>query len=74
MQHDLARCVLDGHHGTFGVVKQIGSQRLKNYHQDRDDTSKRTMVLGSLAEEGIMNGREYGGSGSGDGSVYSDRR
>jgi hypothetical protein len=28
-----------GHHGVFGVVKQIGSQRLKNYHQARGEAA-----------------------------------
>ncbi|KAH8594198.1 hypothetical protein B0O99DRAFT_742105 [Bisporella sp. PMI_857] len=51
MQHDLARCILDGHHGVFGVVRQIGSQRLRNYHQERDKASGRNMVLGSLPED-----------------------
>ncbi|PVH72776.1 hypothetical protein DL98DRAFT_595662 [Cadophora sp. DSE1049] len=51
MQHDLARCILDGHHGVFGVVKQIGSQRLRNYHQERDRASGENMVLGSLPED-----------------------
>ncbi|KAL2065734.1 hypothetical protein VTL71DRAFT_3404 [Oculimacula yallundae] len=51
MQHDLARCILDGHHGVFGVVKQIGSQRLRNYHLERDRASGDNMVLGSLPED-----------------------
>ena len=51
MQHDLARCILDGHHGVFGVVKQIGSQRLRNYHQERDRATGENMVLGSLPED-----------------------
>ena len=51
MQHDLSRCILEGHHGVFGVVKQIGSQRLRNYHEERDKTSARNMVLGSMPED-----------------------
>jgi hypothetical protein len=51
MAHDLARCILEGHHGIFGVVKQIGSQRLKNYHDQRDQSTTRNMVLGSLPED-----------------------
>jgi hypothetical protein len=51
MQHDLARCILEGHHGVFGVVKQIGSQRLRNYHQEREHAATRSMVLGSLPED-----------------------
>jgi len=51
MQHDLSRCITAGHHGVFGVVKQIGSQRLRNYHQERDDAAGRNIVLGSLPED-----------------------
>ncbi|EPE33328.1 hypothetical protein GLAREA_06340 [Glarea lozoyensis ATCC 20868] len=51
MAHDQARCILEGHHGIFGVVKQIGSQRLKNYHDQRDQSTSRNMVLGSLPED-----------------------
>ncbi|KAL5330933.1 hypothetical protein ACEPPN_000459 [Leptodophora sp. 'Broadleaf-Isolate-01'] len=51
MQHDLARCILDGHHGVFGVVKQIGSQRLRNYHQERECAAGENLVLGALPEE-----------------------
>ena len=50
MAHDLSRCITDGHHGIFGVVKQIGSQRLRNYHQERDIAAGRNIVLGSLPE------------------------
>ena len=51
MQHDLTNCILERHHGIFGVVKQIGSQRLRNYHQDRDKMAGRNMVIGSLPED-----------------------
>ena len=51
MQHDLSRCITEGHHGVFGVVKQIGSQRLRNYHQAREIVVGQTMVLGSLPED-----------------------
>jgi hypothetical protein len=51
MQHDLSRCLLDGHHGVFGVVRQIGSQRLRNYHQERDKAAGRNIVLESLPED-----------------------
>jgi hypothetical protein len=51
MQHDLSRCVLDGHHGIFGEIKQISSQRLRNYHEERDRASGRNMILGSLPED-----------------------
>ena len=56
MAHDLARCVLEGHHGIFGVVKQIGSQRLKNYNDQRDMSATRNMVLGSLPEDDQVRG------------------
>ncbi|KIM99882.1 hypothetical protein OIDMADRAFT_125583, partial [Oidiodendron maius Zn] len=48
MQHDLANCILERHHGIFGVVKQIGSQRLRNYHQNRDKMAGRNIVIGPL--------------------------
>src|SRR5437667_12655120 len=51
MAHDLSRCLLDGHHGVFGVVRQIGSQRLRNYHQERDKAAGRNIVLESLPED-----------------------
>jgi hypothetical protein len=51
MQHDLSRCITAGHHGVFGVVKQIGSQRLRTYHQERDQAAGRNIVLGSLPED-----------------------
>lgn len=51
MQHDLSRCITAGHHGVFGVVKQIGSQRLRVYHQERDEAAGRNIVLGSLPED-----------------------
>ncbi|KAK0111245.1 hypothetical protein ONS95_001618 [Cadophora gregata] len=51
MQHDLARCILERHHGIFGVVKQIGSQRLRNYHQERDKATGENMVMGALPED-----------------------
>jgi hypothetical protein len=50
MQHDLSRCITAGHHGVFGVVKQIGSQRLRNYHHEREEAAGRNIVLGSLPE------------------------
>ena len=53
MQHDLSRCILEGHKGVFGVVKQIGSQRLRNYHQERDKAAERSMVFGSLPEDEV---------------------
>jgi hypothetical protein len=62
MQHDLARCILEGHHGIFGVVKQIGSQRLKNYHNQSEQSASRNMVLGSLPEDEqgvVSNGPNY---------------
>jgi hypothetical protein len=50
MQHDLARCITEGHHGVFGIVKQIGSQRLRNYHHEREKAAGLNIVLGSLPE------------------------
>ncbi|KAF2685997.1 hypothetical protein K458DRAFT_363531 [Lentithecium fluviatile CBS 122367] len=51
MQHDLAMCVLGRHLGIFGEIKQISSQRLKNYHAERDKATGRSMVMGSLPED-----------------------
>lgn len=51
LQHDLSRCILDGHQGVFGVVKRIGSVRLHNYNQEREKATKRNMVLGVLPED-----------------------
>ena len=51
MQHDISRCVLDGHHGIFGEIRQISSQRLRNYHEERDRASRRNMIMGSLPED-----------------------
>lgn len=42
MQHDLSKCVLEGHHGVFGIVKQIGSQSLRNYHRACEEAAGRT--------------------------------
>ncbi len=50
MQHDLSRCITLGHHGVFGEVKQIGSQRLRNYHHEREKAAGLNIVLGSLPE------------------------
>jgi hypothetical protein len=50
MQDDLSRCLTEGYHGDFGVVKQIGSQRPKNYHYERERAAGRSVVLGSLPE------------------------
>lgn len=51
MLHELSNCLRDGHHGVFGVVKQVGSQRLRNYHEARDKAAGRSMVIGSLPED-----------------------
>ncbi|KAF2187525.1 hypothetical protein K469DRAFT_705224 [Zopfia rhizophila CBS 207.26] len=51
LQHDLSRCLLDGHQGVFGVVKRIGSVRLHNYNQERERATKRNMVLDALPED-----------------------
>lgn len=51
LQHDLSRCILDGHQGVFGVVKRIGSVRLHNYNQEREKATKRNMVLDVLPED-----------------------
>ena len=50
MQHDLSTCVLEGHHGVFGIVKQIGSQNLRNYHQAREEAGGRSIELAPLLE------------------------
>ena len=49
--HDLSACVLQRHQGIFGEVKQIGSQRLRNYHAERERATGRSMVMGSLPED-----------------------
>jgi hypothetical protein len=38
------------HNGIFGIVKQIGSQRLRNYHDAREEASRKSMILGQLPE------------------------
>jgi hypothetical protein len=50
MQRDLSECVLKKHHGLFGIIKQIGSQTLRNYHQARDEAAGRSIELGTLSE------------------------
>ena len=50
MQHDLSSCIIAGHHGAFGIVKQIGSQSLRNYHEARDEAARRSIELGTLPE------------------------
>lgn len=50
-QHDLSECVLQRHQGIFGEVKQIGSQRLRNYHDERERAAGRNMIIGSLPED-----------------------
>lgn len=52
-QHDLSECVLQRHKGIFGEVKQISSQRLRNYHAEREKATGRSMVMGSLPEDEI---------------------
>jgi hypothetical protein len=51
MQHDLSRCILEGHHGIFGIVKQIGSQTLRNYHAERDEAVDGNLVKGSSPDD-----------------------
>lgn len=51
MLHDLSNCLLQEHHGVFGIVKQIGSQRLRNYHDERNKAAGRSVVIGSLSED-----------------------
>jgi hypothetical protein len=51
MLPELSICLLGGHHGVFGVVKQIGSQRLRSYHDERDKAAGKHMVTGSLPED-----------------------
>ncbi len=51
MQHDLSRCILARHHGIFGEIKHIGSQMLRNYHDERDEAARQNVVLGSLPED-----------------------
>ena len=53
MQHDLFNCVRDMHHGVFGIVKQIGSQRLRNYHHEREKAARKNIIEGPLTEEGL---------------------
>jgi hypothetical protein len=50
MQRDLSRCIIEGHHGVFGVVKQISSQLLWNYHHEREKAAGLNIVFGSLPE------------------------
>jgi hypothetical protein len=50
MHHDLSRCIMARHHGVFGIIKQIGSQSLRNYHQARDEAAARSIELGPLLE------------------------
>ena len=52
-QHELMRCVLDLHQGLFGVIKQISSQRLRNYHAERERASSRSIHFGSLPEDDV---------------------
>ena len=42
-QRDLSECVLKQHHGMFGILKQIGSQTLRNYHKARDEAAGRSI-------------------------------
>jgi len=51
LQHELASCVRDMHRGIFGIVKQIGTQRLQNYHNEREKAAGRNIVEGPLTEE-----------------------
>ena len=50
-QHDLSECVLHRHQGIFGEVKQIGSQRLRSYHAERERATGRCLIEGSLPED-----------------------
>ena len=50
MQHDLSKCILKRHQGIFGEIRQISSQRLRNYHEERERAGGRSIVLGSLPE------------------------
>lgn len=51
MTHGLSKCIIEGHQGVFGQLHRIGSQRLQNYHDARDDASKKPITLGSLPED-----------------------
>ena len=51
MTHGLSKCILDGHQGVYGQLHRIGSQRLQNYHDARDDAAKKLITLGSFPEE-----------------------
>jgi len=51
MQRDLANCIGDMHHGVYGIVKQIGNQRLQNYHNERDKAAGTNIIEGPLTEE-----------------------
>jgi hypothetical protein len=44
MTDDLKQCVNTGHKGIYGEVQYIGSQRLRNYHEDWSDHMKNTFT------------------------------
>lgn len=44
MTDDLKQCVNAGHKGIYGEVQSIGSQRLRNYHEDWNDHMKNTFT------------------------------
>ncbi|OCK79264.1 hypothetical protein K432DRAFT_455910 [Lepidopterella palustris CBS 459.81] len=47
--HELSNCNLLNHNGLFGIVKQIGTQRLLNYHDQRDKRS--VIITGRLPDD-----------------------
>jgi hypothetical protein len=47
--HDLSHCNLQSHNGLFGIVKQVGTQRLQNYHNERGRGN--SLVVGRLPGE-----------------------
>lgn len=48
--HELSRCNLESHNGLFGIVKQVGDQMLRKYHDERNHASTRTIALGPVPE------------------------
>ncbi|OCL12417.1 hypothetical protein AOQ84DRAFT_386154 [Glonium stellatum] len=51
MADELRQCVKARHRGIYGEVQFIGSQRLRNYHEDRNDRVKNTFTERS---DGLM--------------------
>lgn len=49
--HDLSRCNIQSHNGLFGIIKQIGTQRLQNYRNERDRAT--SIVIGRLPGDDI---------------------